>query len=1012
MVKISSDFEALSALFMKIGRSAPRFERMALLYPQSAQLQASLQEYFLVVVQLCHRIVKVTSRSMLGQIQSLWAEGGLKSFPARLESWAAQINAEVTLLLAKKIEDEANENSQFRRSLSKAANLVSTRHKLETRVRLLDLCSTFDHETLWKQARRTRNSTVGQNAAYQQWKDRIDSSTIIFTGKLGSGKTVLLANIVDDLSLCAQGYDTLVAYFFCRHDIPESLKERTIIGSFTRQVLRSVRDTSIAAAAFRESETRFCSEAILLPFIEAAALPQNIYFVLDGLDECEPWEASSISKALHQLQTRFSLKVCISLRLEADNASRLRQISFADPCVVSMPDENPDIEAFVEAELESRVLSGALVLRDPRLILDITNTLIKRAQGMFLWVSLQIETLCLESTDAGIRQALDDLPEDLIGTYSRIVKRCKDPKKIYQKTTLELLAVAQRLLTVPEIRMALSVNPGQKDWRPSQMINDIYSVLAYCGSLIIIDEEDSTLRLVHESVKDFLFKSYNDSRGQPLTRLEANRTMADILITYIHYPVFDKTVSTKVARPTIGPDVPSAVARTALGSSKRVQEAALRLLQARKKPSYDLLRLLAEFNVETAVGLDRSDNLQLEIYAKSYLMDHAWCYLWEPKSRMRAMLEQKADAKAFSLDFIRPGPDLPLQSNLTWWPFPLKWSSEEGNALLFKLLVTRSPWLNAEDLEGAAPLLWASKEGHTTVVTQLLERGTVDVNASDVSGRSALLWATQNGHRDIVQQLLNHSQCDIEKRDNAGQLPLSVAISLRRADLVDILVKGGANVLSQYQGTILLLWSRQKAHRIFVQIISQPNLNLILGNLDTFGTLLLVGLEEKNSTFIETVLEKWLREGGAVSEGLFWAAKLDNGEVVKLLLDRGADTGTTDRAMGYTPLMWAAGEGNVKAATALLDGGASPDQLGRYYMTPLSLAAQGGHEAVVRLLLSAGADPNLMGQRSSLQWTALDFAREHGHEHIVELLREKGGIGKRRKTTFKGKQVHESRKRK
>ena len=50
----------------------------------------------------------------------------------------------------------------------------------------------------------------------------------MYIGKLGSGKSVLLANIVDDLNLHVRSKNIVVAYFFCRHDIPESLKARSL----------------------------------------------------------------------------------------------------------------------------------------------------------------------------------------------------------------------------------------------------------------------------------------------------------------------------------------------------------------------------------------------------------------------------------------------------------------------------------------------------------------------------------------------------------------------------------------------------------------------------------------------------------------------------------------------------------------------------------------------------------------------------------------------------------------
>jgi hypothetical protein len=64
---------------MEVGRLAPRHERMALLYPRSEDLQSCMCEYFIVVVNLCHKLLKFTKKSSLGQFKASVADGDLKS---------------------------------------------------------------------------------------------------------------------------------------------------------------------------------------------------------------------------------------------------------------------------------------------------------------------------------------------------------------------------------------------------------------------------------------------------------------------------------------------------------------------------------------------------------------------------------------------------------------------------------------------------------------------------------------------------------------------------------------------------------------------------------------------------------------------------------------------------------------------------------------------------------------------------------------------------------------------
>lgn len=132
---------------------------------------------------------------------------------------------------------------------------------------------------------------------------------------------------------------------------------------------------------------------------------------------------------------------------------------------------------------------------------------------------------------------------------------------------------------------------------------------------------------------------------------------------------------------------------------------------------------------------------------------------------------------------------------------------------------------------------------------------------------------------------------------------------------------------------------------------------------------------------------------------LITAVELDDLEMLKLLLDAGADVnGSCGCLTGETPL-WAATLFNrVAHATALLEAGADPNLASTTGNYPLHLAAMRGHQVLVDLLLAHGADPALGddGPRYPRAFapmdgegldgparTAADWARENGHEHIA-----------------------------
>ena len=137
---------------MTAGRSAPRYQIMALLYPRSKRLQSHLSEYFIVVVRLCHMLLKFTQKSTIGQFASSLSDSELKTYQSDFDLWANLIKEEVNYACSKKIEEEAEENTRFRALLSKCSKSASLEQKLKTKLRVLDFCSMYDYETPWKQS--------------------------------------------------------------------------------------------------------------------------------------------------------------------------------------------------------------------------------------------------------------------------------------------------------------------------------------------------------------------------------------------------------------------------------------------------------------------------------------------------------------------------------------------------------------------------------------------------------------------------------------------------------------------------------------------------------------------------------------------------------------------------------------------------------------------------------------------------------------------------------------------
>ncbi|KAF1944372.1 hypothetical protein EJ02DRAFT_398546, partial [Clathrospora elynae] len=742
IVNMSAYIDKLSSLFMDIGRSAPRHQAMALLYPRSTKLQAYLFEYFIVVIGLCRHLFKFGQKSTVQQFTSSLNDATLKAFRTELDTWAVLIKEEVHL-------NEAQENSGFRALSRRMFQSASYQQIFATKLRVLDFCSTYNHQTTWKQIRKTGNTSLFmQLAGYQEWRDCSDPCTLMYTGKLGSGKSVLLANIVDDLNIPTKKEQSLVAYFFCRHDVLESLQARTILGSLARQLLCNVPDLTLSSKSFGDTKITGDTEEVLELLLQCFSPRHKVYFVLDGLDECEDKEKEVLVQAVQKIQKTLKVLVCASFRIEPNNCLQSITKQLVATRVVPIPDSNPDIEIFIEKDLERCLDQESLIIGDPALILDIQDALLRGSQGMFLWVVLQIQSLCSMKTDQAIREALADLPRDLPQTFARILHKSGNSQQSLQAKTLQLVLAAYRPLTTDELREALSVVPGDATWDPSKILNNVRSALACCGCLLTVDEEESTVRVVHHSVKQYILSGLNGEKNVSFSAEEAQRLMADVVVTYLSYGVFGTELSRTKVHPVMAQSAPSIIVHVTLESSSTTRHLATKLLRSRRQPAFDMSKSIAE--ARSSFSTKPENGFMFYTYAKSYWQDH-----------ILYVSGQKVNILRLSTKLIQSRmPEMSVVSNDYW--MHCHWATENGNVMVLELLLkTGKIDANVKDNnKWMALMLLAAQKGHKNTVELLLGTGNVDADAKDEDGLTALMLAAQDGHKDTVELLLGTGNVD------------------------------------------------------------------------------------------------------------------------------------------------------------------------------------------------------------------------------------------------------------
>jgi ankyrin repeat protein len=114
-----------------------------------------------------------------------------------------------------------------------------------------------------------------------------------------------------------------------------------------------------------------------------------------------------------------------------------------------------------------------------------------------------------------------------------------------------------------------------------------------------------------------------------------------------------------------------------------------------------------------------------------------------------------------------------------------------------------------------------------------------------------------------------------------------------------------------------------------------------------------------------------------------------NGNIVRVIasLNLEADVDTQSASNGYTPLTWASSRGHTEVVRLLLEAGADLNRTANDGQTALMRAADYGHVDVLQLLLDAGADVNV---KSVNGITALRFATLKGNSRIIDMLKAAG----------------------
>lgn len=298
---------------------------------------------------------------------------------------------------------------------------------------------------------------------------------------------------------------------------------------------------------------------------------------------------------------------------------------------------------------------------------------------------------------------------------------------------------------------------------------------------------------------------------------------------------------------------------------------------------------------------------------------------------------------------------------------------------VFAFCVLLGPTPNAQ-IRPDLRLVEAVERRDTRAIESLLKER-ADVNAAQPDGATALHWAAHWDDRAVAERLVR-AGARADAANDLGVTPLALACENGSAAMVEILLGAGAN----------------------------PNAKLHSGQ-----TPLMTAARSGNVAVVKALVGRGADVGAKeLTHGqtaLMWAVANGHAAVVRALVEAGADvqarsdvrprvvhTGNrfgdrnesrgvaTIDLGGFTPMLFAARQGDLETGRILLGAGAKANDVAASGASALVVAAHSGHGKFAALLVEHGADVNAAGAG----YSALHAAILRGDAELVGVLLARG----------------------
>ncbi|XP_070694414.1 ankyrin repeat domain-containing protein 50 [Pempheris klunzingeri] len=839
---------------------------------------------------------------------------------------------------------------------------------------------------------------------------------LLVMGGPGAGKTALCTEVVWPTSNAGMAVGMaarcLASHFCQREDqrstvlwrfvlgLVEQLRASPLLSPGYEEILSSPSVSSALEplACQRDPDGTF-KRAVLGPLLDLPPPAQTLMVLVDSLDvgygaSEGGRKSASIADLLAANQNLMPSWLLLVCSVRRHNKAVVKMFSgFRKLCLDDLRKPSPvrDVQQYILCRLDEEASLRRQLTPDTA---DMLNLLHIKSGGCFLFLERVLDGVA--GALVGLRE-IRDIPGTLNGLYLWLCQRLF-PRGlfVYVRPLLNVLLAASRPLTAQQLFAAVWTHDTLLS--PQDFQNKLRTL-----SPLLIDGPGGTKLLFHASFAEWLMDVKYCTQKYLCSRTEGHSMLAmaltlqgphlDIedtcqLATHLVCSGHHKNNPSLLALWMLWADVPALSPNSSSSLTHPSVLASQEVLQLLMRSG--LVSQACFSNADPSAGMhcigEEGTNLhhafEREVSVKK-LLDSGLSLKESGSTDGQTLLASAAhEGSANVVELLLTHGSNPLDSD-NQGQTPLTLASRQGHVEVLSVLLewaksqepdTTVQMMEHVDNEGWTALRAAAWGGHNEAVRLLLDAG-ADVDGCDTEGRTALRAAAWGGHDEIVLTLLEYG-AQVDKADSKGRTPLIAAAYMGHHEAVEIFLDHKAEVdLADGDGRTALS----------VAALCVPTAAGIKG----YGEV------------VSLLLERGANPGHRDHDGmtpLLLAAYEGHDDVVELLLEAGADVdetagpdGNIPAAAAVTALLAAAAMGHMKTVSRLLFWGAAVDAIDCEGRTALCLAAARGSIEVVRALLDRGLDEN---HKDDLGWTPLHAAACEGHRAVCAALTERGSMAR------------------